>query len=162
MTHITLSKAPWDAQPAPKPTPAPQAVRLPSRLDSIRARLATAEDTIKSQANAIASLQAAVKSLISPNIVVPVNPAAPREAMLAIISQTARAYGLGADDVIGRSKLPEVCYARSEAAYLCHVAGFSMPRIGALMGGRDHSTIHAAIGKHKARLSAECQLRVGA
>jgi chromosomal replication initiator protein len=63
-----------------------------------------------------------------------------------ILSATASAYGLSADDLVARDRRPAVARARKVAIYLAReLTGKSLPEIGRRLGGRDHSTILAAV-----------------
>jgi chromosomal replication initiator protein len=57
-------------------------------------------------------------------------------------------YGLTAADLSGRKRTKEVAGARQIAMYLLREEhGLSLPAIGALLGGRDHSTVRYGIEK---------------
>lgn len=57
----------------------------------------------------------------------------------------ARRYGVGVNDLTGKRRTQNVALSRHIAMYTCRLlTGASFPEIGALFGGRDHSTvIHA-------------------
>jgi chromosomal replication initiator protein len=71
-----------------------------------------------------------------------------------IIRETAEKYGLTVGNLTGPSRVIEVCAARFEAMYrIRKELGQSLPTIGRLFGGRDHTTVMAAIHRHEARLA---------
>lgn len=59
-----------------------------------------------------------------------------------IISQTADYFNLGLDDLYGPSRAQQIATARQIAMYLCReLTPLSLPKIGQLFGGRDHTTV---------------------
>lgn len=63
-----------------------------------------------------------------------------------IVTATATAFGVGADELLARDRRPPVARARKVAIYLTReITGKSLPEIGRRLGGRDHSTILAAV-----------------
>lgn len=59
-----------------------------------------------------------------------------------IISQTAEYFNLGLDDLYGPSRAQQIATARQIAMYLCReLTPLSLPKIGQLFGGRDHTTV---------------------
>ena len=66
----------------------------------------------------------------------------------------AERFNVSINDLIGKRRTHNIAFARQVAMYLCRkLTGCSYPEIGALFGGRDHSTvIHAnrAIGEKAA------------
>jgi chromosomal replication initiator protein len=71
-------------------------------------------------------------------------PVAPDE----IIRQTAQSYGFTPDDLAGPSRRQPLVLCRQVAMYLLREqTELSLPRIGALFGGRDHSTVIHALEK---------------
>jgi len=60
----------------------------------------------------------------------------------AIMKQVADFYGLTVDDLSGVSRIHAIAQARQIAMYLCReLTNQSLPKIGQLFGGRDHSTV---------------------
>lgn len=60
----------------------------------------------------------------------------------AVLQAVADFYGLSLEDLTGRSRRQEVAYPRQVACYLLRQdTGLSLPQIGQLLGGRDHSTV---------------------
>lgn len=65
-----------------------------------------------------------------------------------IIRQTAQSYGFTPDDLAGPSRRQPLVLCRQVAMYLLREqTDLSLPRIGALFGGRDHSTVIHALEK---------------
>ncbi len=71
----------------------------------------------------------------------------PREAA-AVVEIVANHFNLTKDDLRGRSRTKEVANARQIAMYLLREEnGLSLPYIGELLGGRDHSTVRYGVDK---------------
>jgi len=65
-----------------------------------------------------------------------------------IISATAQYFKLSVDDLYGSSRSQAVAMARQIAMYLCRErTNLSLPKIGQLFGGRDHTTVMYAYKK---------------
>jgi chromosomal replication initiator protein len=63
-----------------------------------------------------------------------------------VLSATAATFGVSTDELIARDRRPAVSRARKVAIYLAReLTGNSLPEIGRRLGGRDHSTILAAV-----------------
>ena len=63
-----------------------------------------------------------------------------------VLVATASLYGLTSKELIARDRRPNVAQARKVAIYLSReLTGKSLPEIGRRVGGRDHSTILAAV-----------------
>ena len=59
-----------------------------------------------------------------------------------IINTVAAFYKISPDDIYGRSRVAAVAMARQIAMYICRdQTNLSLPKIGALFGGRDHTTV---------------------
>lgn len=59
-----------------------------------------------------------------------------------IISRTAEYFDLALDDLYGPSRSQQIALARQIAMYLCReLTALSLPKIGQLFGGRDHTTV---------------------
>ncbi|WP_300681673.1 chromosomal replication initiator protein DnaA [Nocardioides sp.] len=59
-----------------------------------------------------------------------------------IITQTAAYFGISIDEITGPSRGRHLVMARQIAMYLCReLTDLSLPKIGALFGGRDHTTV---------------------
>lgn len=62
--------------------------------------------------------------------------------MTDIITNTAEYFKLSVDDLYGSSRSQAVATARQIAMYLCReLTNLSLPKIGQLFGGRDHTTV---------------------
>lgn len=60
----------------------------------------------------------------------------------AIMADTAAYFGLAVEDLSGSSRSRVLVTARQIAMYLCReLTDLSLPKIGALFGGRDHTTV---------------------
>ena len=67
---------------------------------------------------------------------------APEITSTAIMSATAYYFGLTVEDLCGTSRGRALVTARQIAMYLCReLTDLSLPKIGALFGGRDHTTV---------------------
>ena len=63
-------------------------------------------------------------------------------APIDIINAVAAYYKFTADDLYGSSRVQAVALARQIAMYLCREqTNLSLPKIGQLFGGRDHTTV---------------------
>lgn len=72
----------------------------------------------------------------------------------AIMSQTADYFGVTVDDLCGQSRTHMLVTARQIAMYLCReLTDLSLPKIGQLFGGRDHTTVMHAERKIKTLLA---------
>ena len=59
-----------------------------------------------------------------------------------IINQTADYFNVGVDELYGSSRSASLANARQIAMYLCRdLTSLSLPKIGQLFGGRDHTTV---------------------
>ena len=68
--------------------------------------------------------------------------ATPEITSTAIMGATADYFGLTVEDLCGTSRGRALVTARQIAMYLCReLTDLSLPKIGALFGGRDHTTV---------------------
>ena len=59
-----------------------------------------------------------------------------------IMMETSRYYDIGLDELCGASRSRQLVIARQIAMYLCReLTDLSLPKIGQLFGGRDHTTV---------------------
>ena len=59
-----------------------------------------------------------------------------------IISETSEYFGIPIDDLHGPGRSQQIALARQIAMYLCReLTPLSLPKIGQLFGGRDHTTV---------------------
>ena len=71
----------------------------------------------------------------------------PREAA-SVVRIVARHFGLGENDLLGRSRTKEIANARQLAMYLLREENdLSLIHIGEILGGRDHSTVRHGVEK---------------
>jgi chromosomal replication initiator protein len=76
-----------------------------------------------------------------------------------ILIATAAAYGFSADDLRSPSRRQPLVLSRQVAMYLCREqTDLSLPKIGNLFGGRDHTTVMHAIDKVKRLLLTDHQV----
>ena len=67
------------------------------------------------------------------------------ERVLEIVAQK---FNLSVDKLLGRDRSREIALPRQIAMYILReVTNFSLPQIGELLGGRDHTTVMYAIEK---------------
>lgn len=93
-------------------------------------------------------VQTVLKDLISLDVDNEVQPS-------DIISRTAEYFDLAIDELHGPSRAQQIALARQIAMYLCReLTQLSLPKIGDLFGGRDHTTVMYA-HKKISRLIAE-------
>lgn len=118
-------------------------------LHLISARLALAEERIDTQDRIIAELTRRLDAIARPHVLGPTEKQASTARIDDIVAKVARAHGFAAEDLIGPSRVPDLCRARDEAVHLLRAAGFSTPRIGRYLGGRDASTIMTASARHR-------------
>ncbi|MBI4728210.1 MAG: chromosomal replication initiator protein DnaA [Acidobacteria bacterium] len=72
-----------------------------------------------------------------------------------IIAECAGYFGISRDDLGGPSRVRQLVHARQVAMYLCReLTPLSLPKVGEVFGGRDHTTVMHAEGKIK-RLMGE-------
>jgi chromosomal replication initiator protein len=68
--------------------------------------------------------------------------ASPEITAPAIMLETAKFYSVSIDDLTGQSRSRTLVTARQVAMYLCReLTDLSLPKIGELFGGRDHTTV---------------------
>ena len=76
-----------------------------------------------------------------------------------ILTATAAAYGFSADDLRSPSRRQPLVLSRQVAMYLCREqTDLSLPKIGVMFGGRDHTTVMHAIDKVKRLLLTDHQV----
>ena len=70
------------------------------------------------------------------------NETGPEITAPAIMLETAKFYSVSIDDLTGQSRSRTLVTARQVAMYLCReLTDLSLPKIGELFGGRDHTTV---------------------
>ena len=87
----------------------------------------------------------------------PYGPPKPTKGMMIMgsIEALARRHGLTKEDLIGQDRARRIAWPRQEAMLMLRERwGLSYPRIGQLLGYRDHSTIIHGIRKQRERMEA--------
>jgi chromosomal replication initiator protein len=101
----------------------------------------TAFANLNKQPVDLALVQTVLKGLISldeTNVIAPVD----------IINTTAEYFKLGVDELTGSSRAQAIATARQISMYLCReMTNLSLPKIGQIFGGRDHTTVMHAYKK---------------
>ncbi|NIA24004.1 MAG: chromosomal replication initiator protein DnaA [Gammaproteobacteria bacterium] len=76
-----------------------------------------------------------------------------------IIAATAAAYGFAVMDLRSPSRKQPLVRSRQVAMYLCReLTDLSLPKIGALFGGRDHTTVMHAIDRINTLITSDPQI----
>jgi len=77
-----------------------------------------------------------------------------------VLDVVARSFGVTAAQLVGRARSHEVALPRQVAMYLLRQeANVSLPQIGAVLGGRDHTTVMYACEKIADLLERDDRLR---
>jgi len=77
-----------------------------------------------------------------------------------VLSAVSRAFGVSNDRLLGRERTRDVALPRQIAMYLLREeGGVSLPKIGALIGGRDHTTVIYACEKVNNLMDTDDRLR---
>ena len=71
----------------------------------------------------------------------------------------ARAFGIPSERLLGRDRSREVALPRQVAMYLLREESISLPQIGEVLGGRDHTTVMYAIDKVTGMIEQDDRLR---
>ena len=87
--------------------------------------------------------------------------AQPKQITIPIIQDlVARQYGVTVQDLKIRKRTRDVAFPRQVAMYLAReLTDYSLPRIGAEFGGRDHTTVMHACDKISSALPTDAELR---
>ena len=76
-----------------------------------------------------------------------------------IFSATAASYGVSMADLEGPSRRQPLARARQVAMYLCReLTDLSLPKLGTLFGGRDHTTVLHGVNTVKKRMQTDQEL----
>lgn len=79
-----------------------------------------------------------------------------RPTIRQVIDMVAEHYGVTARDLSSGSRIKEYMIPRQVAMYLARaIAGRSYPRIGAALGGRDHTTVMSGVRKIERELQED-------
>jgi len=77
-----------------------------------------------------------------------------------VLNTVSKFYNIPSDRMLGRDRTQEVAFPRQVAMYLMREqSGFSLPRIGEELGGRDHTTVMYACDKVADMIERDDQLR---
>ena len=77
-----------------------------------------------------------------------------------VIEIVSKFYNISVPEIVSASRSRELVQPRQVAMYLIRQeTDASLPEIGALLGGRDHTTVIHGVERIKERLEAEEQLR---
>lgn len=73
----------------------------------------------------------------------------------SIMAEVASRSGVTVEELVSQSRLRRIAWPRQEAMYVVRALGrFSLPQIGRFFGGRDHTTVLAAINAYEERVRA--------
>lgn len=73
-----------------------------------------------------------------------------------VVDETCAKYGVSIPEVMSIQRQPLLVHARHEIFYrLKKESSMSLPEIGRVMGGRDHTTVLHGVRQHASRLAAE-------
>lgn len=75
----------------------------------------------------------------------------PDAGIRKIVRAVSATSGVDIDRILSASRVASVVMARDLVCYIAYREGYSMQRIGKCIGGRDHTTIGAAIAREKMR-----------
>jgi chromosomal replication initiator protein len=77
-----------------------------------------------------------------------------------VLNTVSKFYNISSDRLLGRDRTQEVAFPRQVAMFLMREqSGFSLPRIGEELGGRDHTTVMYACEKVADLIERDDQLR---
>jgi len=89
----------------------------------------------------------------------PMSGATGKDLFREIAREVGARYGVSVEDIEGKRRFRMLVHARQEVAWRLYsarhpsgVRRFSMPQIGAWLGGRNHTTILHAIRAHEQRI----------
>jgi hypothetical protein len=140
------------ARPAYDPTARP-AVRYERRF-TLQEAPAPASITLHARFSGAPARFGYAVSLIRPQL----------RSWRSIVGEIAMKHGLKLGDLVGPSRSLKIAHPRQEAMWaLKQENRWSLPRIGQLLGGRDHTTVLHGIRRHEERASeAKTSLKVAA
>ncbi len=77
-----------------------------------------------------------------------------------VLDAVSRSFGISSDRLLGRERTRDVALPRQVAMYLMREeGGVSLPQIGDLVGGRDHTTVIYACDKVSDLMETDDRLR---
>lgn len=78
----------------------------------------------------------------------------------SVVNETAKYFGLTVAEMIGAGRSRHIVYPRQVGMYLCRdMTDFSLPKIGEVFGGRDHTTVIHAVSKITAAAKKDQEVR---
>jgi hypothetical protein len=101
----------------------------------------------------VSAIELTESDIIMRTLAVSHEPDAPRENAHAIARNIAHAYGISVDAMMGSRRLRHLADARRELYLHLRAQGWSFPAIGKFCGGRDHTTVMAALKGRSVRPS---------
>lgn len=124
------------------------AARIASNIRELEGTLirVTAFANLNRQPVDLDLVQTVLKDILPSNGLVEVSPA-------QIISATASYYKISPDDILGSGRQQAIALARQIAMHICReLTDLSLPKIGQIFGGRDHTTVMYATKKVSAQM----------
>ena len=77
-----------------------------------------------------------------------------------IIKIVSRYYDISPDQMLTQKRSRDISFPRQVAMYLCRdLTGMSLPKIGQVFGGRDHTTVMHAYDKISGEMDQSADLR---
>lgn len=77
----------------------------------------------------------------------------PAPRMADVLAEVAASHRISVRELLGRGRHKHVAWPRQEAMWRIRQTGrYSLPQIGAFLGGRDHTTILKGIRAHERRM----------
>ena len=77
-----------------------------------------------------------------------------------VLDAVSKAFGVSNDRILGRERTREVALPRQIAMYLLREeSGVSLPQIGEIVGGRDHTTVIYACDKVNNLMETDSRIR---
>lgn len=130
--------------------PLPRIVSL-THAEKQDMRITRLERLVAAMGHELRAMRVVMEQTITGDIAVP----SYAHGVRGIIEDVAIKHGLSVADIIGRYDRQFFAPQRHEAMFLAHEAGHSLPLIGRVMGGRDHTTILHGVRAHRARVAAQ-------
>ena len=130
------------------------ASRISSNIRELEGALirVTAFASLNGQSVDLPIAESVLKDLIPDGEEAPINPT-------SIMTEVANYFGVTLDDLCSGSRTHVLVTARQIAMYLCReLTDLSLPKIGQLFGGRDHTTVMHADRKIRQLMSERCSV----
>ena len=133
-------------------------------LDSIARRVQSNIRELEGALNRIVAFADLSGSALTPNLVdIALSDLLPQARTITpeqVVTIVARAFNMTSERLLGRDRSQVVALPRQIAMYLIREeSNASLPQIGLVMGGRDHTTVMYAIEKIADKLETDDQLR---